>query len=96
MEVQVEYWNPRNETVVTESGFSYYDTNSVLTKTESWSGTKEEIFKKFDKENNSLRYCNGSYYKFKDNAIQEEYIKWYKSLDEHTKFTMFYGNGVVD
>lgn len=96
MEVRVEYWNPKNESVVTESGFRYLDTKSVIIRVEIWEGTKEEIFKKFDKENNSLRYCNGSHYKFEDETLQTEYIAWYKSLDEATKFKMFYGNGVVD
>jgi len=96
MEVRVEYWNPKNESVVTESGFRYLDTKSVIIRVEIWEGTKEEIFKKFDKENNSLRYCNGSHYKFEDETLQTEYIAWYKSLDEVTKFKMFYGNGVVD
>jgi hypothetical protein len=96
MEAKIDYWNPKNETVVTETGFRYLDTKSVITKTETWNGTKEEIFKKFYKENNSLRYCNGSYYKFKDNLLQQEYMEWYNTLSEATKFNMFYGNGVVD
>jgi len=53
-------------------------------------------FKKFDKENNSLRYCNGSCYKFEDKTLDAEYKKWYDGLSESTKFNMFYGNGVVD
>jgi hypothetical protein len=96
MEVRVEYWNPKNETVVTETGFRYLDTKSVIIRVEIWGGTKEEIFKKFDKKNNSLRYCNGSHYKFEDETLQTEYINWYQSLDKATKFNMFYGNGVVD
>ena len=96
MEAKIDYWNPKNETVVTETGFRYLDTKSVITKTETWNGTKEEIFKKFDKENSSLRYCNGSYYKFQDNLLQQEYMEWYNNLSEATKFNMFYGNGVVD
>tara|TARA_R100000654_G_C2686835_1_gene127980 strand:+ start:1850 stop:2080 length:231 start_codon:yes stop_codon:yes gene_type:complete len=72
----------------------YWD--NKIKKVENWSGTKEEIFKKFDAENNRLRYCNGSYYKFEDKNLQQEYFDWYKSLSEGTKFKMFYGNGVVD
>lgn len=96
MKVNVEYWNPKNETIITESGFRYLDTTPTITKVESWSGTKEEIFKRFNKQNNCLRYCNGSFYKFEDNAVQAEYQKWYKSLSESTKFQIYYGNGVVD
>ena len=96
MEAILEYWNPRNETVVTETGFRYLDTKSIITKEVTIKGSKEEIFKEFDKRNNSLRYCNGSHYTFKDKTLQEEYIVWYKSLSESTRFDMFYGNGVVD
>ena len=38
-----------------------------------WSGDKERIFKRFYKENNSLKYCNGSHYTFKDANLEREY-----------------------
>jgi len=84
--VKIEYWDR----------ISYKSCNSEIKRVETWNGTKEEIFKRFDKENNSLRYCNGSYYKFQDNALEQEYLKWYDSLSESTKFNMYYGGGVVD
>jgi len=96
MKAIIKYWNPRNKTVVTDSGFTYLDTKSEITKTETWEGSKEEIFKKFYKNNNSLRYCNGSYYKFEDETLYTKYLKWYKSLSKSTKFSMYYGNGIVD
>jgi hypothetical protein len=96
MKVKIEYWDRKNKTVVTETGFRYLDTSSEIKKVETWEGTKEEIFKRFDKQNNRLRYCNGSYYKFVDESLNQEYIKWYKGLDEGTKLNMFYSNGVVD
>jgi len=96
MKARIERWNPRNKTVVTDSGFRYLDTKSEIDKVEIWEGTKEEIFKRFDKANNSLRYCNGSHYKFEDETLNTEYRTWYKSLDKYTKFAMFYGNGIVD
>lgn len=96
MSVQVDYWSPKNETVVTETGFRYLNTSSVIQREEIWEGSKEEIFKKFYDKNNSLRYCNGSYYKFKDELIEKEYREWYDSLSESTRFSMYYGNGVVD
>lgn len=96
MKARIEYWNPANKTVVTVTGFRYLNTDSELKKVEEWEGTKEEIFKKFDKQNNSLRYCNGSHYKFEDETLHTDYINWYKSLDKNTQFNMYYGNGVVD
>ena len=84
--IKIEYWDR----------VSYTSCNSEIKRVETWNGTKEEIFKRFDKENNSLRYCNGSYYKFQDDALQQEYLKWYDSLSESTKFNMYYGGGVVD
>jgi len=83
---KIEYWDR----------VSYTSCNSEIKKVETWEGTKEEIFKKFDKANNSLRYCNGSYYKFEDETLHTEYLNWYRSLNESTKFDMYYGNGVVD
>ncbi len=82
----VEYWDK----------ISYTTSGSEIKRVEVWSGDKEEIFKRFDKENNSLRYCNGSYYKFEDRSIQDEYRKWYNELPEGVRFQMYYGNGVVD
>jgi hypothetical protein len=96
MKVTIEYWSPKNETIVTESGFRYLNTNSVIQKLEEWEGSEEEIFKKFYKQNNSLRYCNGSHYKFEDKNLETKYQDWYKSLDKNIQFSMYYGNGVVD
>jgi hypothetical protein len=96
MEIQIEYWEIVSKTVITDTGFTYRSDKSEITRELVWEGTKEEIFKRFDKENNSLRYCNGSFYKFKNDTMQQEYIAWYKALDKNTKFNMFYGNGVVD
>ena len=60
--VTLDYWNPKNETVVTESGFRYLDTKSVITRTQEIKDTTEiGLFEQFYKLNNSLRYCNGSY-----------------------------------
>lgn len=56
-----------------------------------------EMFEKFYKLNNSLRYCNGSYYKFQDNQWEEKYQAWLKSDDYKKKsFELYYGNGIVD
>lgn len=96
IQVKIEFWSPKNVTVVTDTGFRYLDTNSAVSRTQEWNDTKLNIFKKFYSENNSLRYCNGSYLKFEDQELQNEYTTWYKSLDENTRFHMHYGNGVVD
>ena len=96
IKLELEYWDRTNESIVTESGFRYRSSKSQLIRIETLVGTLEEIFTKFDSMNNSLRYCNGSYYKFKEESRQNEYIKWYEGLSESTKFNMYYGNGVVD
>ena len=96
MKATVEYWNPENKTVVTETGYRYYSKKPIVTDTEVWNGTKEEIFKRYDKENNRLRYCNGSYYTFTEKKLIDEYMDWYNSLSENTRFNMYYCNGVVD
>ena len=82
----IEYWDK----------VSYTTSASEIKRTENWYNTKEGIFKKFDKQNNRLRYCNGSYFKFEDETLNTEYLNWYKSLSESVKFNMYYGNGIVD
>ena len=86
MIAEIEYWDK----------VSYTTSASEIKRTENWYNTKEGIFKKFDKQNNRLRYCNGSYFKFEDETLNTEYLNWYKSLSESVKFNMYYGNGVVD
>lgn len=85
MEAKVEYWDR-----------DYKSYKSELVRTETLSGTKEEIFNEYYKKNNQLKYCNGAYYDFFDETLKTEYINWYSSLSEGNKFEMYYGNGVVD
>lgn len=87
METILEYYNKTDK-------YPYVD--SVLTNKETISGTKEEIFKEFYAKNNRLRYCNGSYYKFEDEALEKEYYNWLKILAHNIIFDMYYGNGIVD
>lgn len=94
--IKVDYYAPRNKSVVTESGFRYRDTREEIKKTEIFEGTLEEIFLKFEKLNNTLKYCNGHYWKFSDSKFQEQQRKWYSNLPESVKFDLYYGNGVVD
>lgn len=61
-----------------------------------WSGERERIFKRLYDENNSLKYCNGSHYTFKDSNLEIEYKTWLNSLSKAARFKMYYGNGVVD
>jgi hypothetical protein len=94
----LDYWNPRNETVVTNDGFRYVDTTSVITNTKKIEDDTEiGMFEQFYKLNNSLRYCNGSHYKWQDAEWSNKYSKWLKSDDYRKKsFNLYYGNGVVD
>jgi hypothetical protein len=51
----------------------------------------------FYKKNNSLRYCNGSYYTFVSKDWTSKYHEWLDSDDYAQKsFELYYGNGVVD
>jgi len=86
IKIKINYWG----------NISHLTTREEIKKTQIWEDTKEEIFKKFDKQNNRLRYCNGSYLKFEDESIFFEYKRWYDSLDKNTQFYMYYGNGTID
>jgi hypothetical protein len=94
----LDYWDPRNETVVTETGFRYLDTHSIIKSTKNIEDETEiGLFEQFYKLNNRLRYCNGSYYKFQDQQWEQKYKEWLKSDDYKNKsFNLYYGNGVVD
>jgi hypothetical protein len=94
----LDYWNPRNESVVTESGFRFLDTSSVITNTKEIEDENEiSLFEKFYALNNSLRYCNGSYYKFQDQHWEQKYNNWLKSNDYKAKsFNLYFGGGIVD
>lgn len=96
--VTLNYWSPKNETVVTETGFRFLDTNSVIKNTKEISDkTDIGLFEQFYKLNNQLRYCNGSYYKFQNKEWEHFYNQWLKSDDYKKKsFSLYYGNGIVD
>ena len=98
MNVQLNYYNPENKTVVTDDGFRYLSTKSVITRQKEISAeTDIEIFETFYALNNSLRYCNGSHYEFNDTEWKDKYKNWLKSDDYKAKsFNLYYGNGVVD
>ena len=94
----LNYWKPRNELIVSENGFCFTDTTSVITTQKTIENTTEiGLFEQFYKLNNSLRYCNGSHYTFKDKELEQKYQIWLKSDDYKQKsFNLFYGGGVVD
>ena len=81
------------------SGGGYYeDQSSEITRQETIEGETEiDLFEKFYKLNNSLRYCNGTYYKWQNVEWQNKYSLWLNSDDYKAKsFNLYYGNGVVD
>ena len=96
--VVLNHWTPRNETVITETGYRFYDTSSVIKGEKDISSETEiGLFEEFYRLNNSLRYCNGYYYSFKDETITKKYKEWLNSDDYKQKsFQLYYGNGVVD
>ena len=70
---------------------------TIYTNTEEkWEGTYDEVFEQFEKANNSLRYCNGHSYGFKDEEMRKKYTIWYNLIGESRRFDLYYGNGVVD
>jgi len=98
LKVLLNYWDLHRETRQYESGGYYQHQESKITRTEEIEAkTDIELFEIFYKKNNSLRYCNGSYYKWAEKEMELKYSEWLKSDDYKKKsFNLFYGNGVVD
>jgi len=74
----------------------YFDNYKPTEKTKEFSGETDQIFEEFYRLNNSLRYCNGSYWKFMEQGRQQEYHDWLKGLSKERSFKLYYGNGIVD
>jgi hypothetical protein len=98
METILIYYSPIEKTVTTENGFTYREIKSLINGEELISFKNEiELFELFYKRNNSLRYCNGSYYKFKDINFENKYNNWLNSNDYKQKsFSLYYNNSIVD
>lgn len=98
MKAELNYWDRLRRTKQYSTGGYYEDQTSEVVSQKNIEGTTEiELFEKFYKLNNSLRYCNGSYYKWVDKEMELKYSEWLKSDDYKKKsFNLFYGNGVVD
>jgi hypothetical protein len=75
-----------------------YFNERVFTQTKDIEDVTEiGLFEQFEKLNNRLRYCNGSYYKFQDKQLELNYKEWLRSDDYKAKsFNLYYGNGIVD
>ena len=88
MKTTLDYWDR----------IDYRSIGSEIKNQKEIEGNNEiEIFENFYKLNNSLRYCNGSYYRFNDLEWENKYNEWLKSDDYKKKsFNLYYGNGVVD
>ena len=84
---KLEYWQRE-----------YNKTYSKVVKEIEIFGVSEiDLFEQFYKLNNQLRYCNGSYYTFKDFIVKIYYDRWLESDDYKSKsFNLYYGNGIVD
>lgn len=76
----------------------YTSVSSKILSEKNISGkTDINIFEEFYRLNNSLRYCNGSYYTFKDGEWEIKYKQWLKSDDYKKKsFNLFYNGSYVD
>lgn len=80
--MKIEYWNMKG-----------WESVSKLTRVENWLGNNDEdIFRRFTKANQELRYCNGCHYEFEFESDKVKYSQWYDSLTEQVKKDMFYFN----
>ena len=86
--VKLDYYDQKN----------HIDPRSVFKRHEFIEGENDfEIFEKFYKLNNRLKYCHGAYYAFNKTEWAKKYYEWRQSDDYKSKsFNLFYGGGVVD
>ena len=70
--------------------------NEIRKEIEIEAYTLEELFIKVYKMNRHFRYCNGHYYKFKDESLEKQSHQWEKDLPPEMSFSLYYGNGIVD
>ena len=98
MDTILNYFAPANNTIVTESGFRYQNTNPEYKRSETLHAQNDiDLFEQFYKKNNQLRYCNGHYYEFADANVKVRYKEWLNSDDYKAKsFNLYYGGGIVD
>jgi hypothetical protein len=88
MKVTLEYFDRTDSTQI----------YSTKIREEVISGENDiDIFENYYKLNKRLKYCNGSYYEFKDIEWENKYKEWLKSDDYQKKsFNLYYGGGIVD
>lgn len=97
MKIKIEYWDTLMRTKEYQKGGFYVDQTPEKVKEEIILGkTEDELFEIFYKRNNSLRYCNGSYWKFSNQSDAEKYHQWICKMPTQRSFELYYGNGVVD
>lgn len=71
--------------------------SEIIKQEEINAETEIKLFEQYYKLNNSLRYCNGSYYKFQNKTWEEKYLAWLKTDDYKKKsFGLFYSGSFVD
>ena len=84
---EIQYWDI----------ISRYTVGSEIKRTETLQADSEDAaFEDFYKRNNRLRYCNGSYWKFKNSEDETRYNEWLNNIGEQRRFNLYYGGGVVD
>ena len=77
MKIVLDYWDRKD--------YSYSWESEIKNQKTIEADDDIAIFEKFYKMNNSLRYCNGSYYKFNDKQWQDKYNEWLKTDDYKSK-----------
>lgn len=86
----------------TEIEIAFYDredeftSRSTLKRTEKRKGTLDSIFEYYDRENNRLRYCNGTYYKFVNSHYSQLFRVWHDLNDSVRNFNNYYLGSFVD
>lgn len=96
VEVSVEFHSPKRVQVTSKDGF-IYEAERDTVKEEVFEGTFDKVCEQLEKANNTFRYCNGTYYEFKDEKMRNDYRYWRHLIPFSRSFDLYYpGNTVVD
>lgn len=94
IKVAVEFHSTERVTVTAKSGL-IYEAERDTVKERVFEGTFDKVCERLEKANNSFRYCNGTYYEFKDEKMRNNYRYWRHLIPFARSFDLYYPDSTV-